>query len=203
MSFLQNLNPFYWKKVADKCAAITTELVNKNARLTQNSVNLKQENRNLKRTVEDFTVDVKNQMALVNEELAYKIATGEIDPARAKLLLDIQLMKADVINANERFVKRDELLKAEIERMNRLREKLHNARNKNRKMQGLIIESESRIADLEAQIAKVNATNEKLRQQNNKWFELITGVGVDEGVILTSKMRGKKLVHVDFNEGVE
>lgn len=196
MSFLNHINPFYWKKVADKCAAITTELVNKNDELTQQTVNLQLENRNLKRTVEDFTVGVKNQLALKNEELAYKIATGEIDPARAKLLLDIHLLQDKVKSANERFTKRDELLKVSREREGRLREKVRTLRPKVSKLQ-------AEMAAIEAKLKVADETVSKLRQQNNKWFEVMTGVGVDEGIILTSKMRGKKLVHVDFNEAEE
>lgn len=196
MSFLNHINPFYWKKVADKCAAITTELVNKNDELTKETVNLQRENRKLQRTVEDFTVDVKNQLALKNEELAYKIATGEIDPARAKLLLDIHLLQDEVKSANERFTKRDELLKVSREREGRLREKVRTLRPKVSKLQ-------AEMAAIEAKLKVADETVSKLRQQNNKWFEFMTGVGVDEGIILTSKMRGKKLVHVDFNEAEE
>ena len=203
MSFLNHINPFYWKKVADKCAAITTELVNKNDELTQQTVNLQLENRNLKRTVEDFAVGVKNQLALKNEELAYKIATGEIDPARAKLLLDIHLLQDEVKSANERFTKRDELLKVSQEREGGLREKLRKLRTGERKLKEEIVELYTEIDTLKEQLEKVNATNEKLRSQNNKWFELISGVGADEGVLLTASHRGKKIVHVDMKTDKE
>lgn len=196
MSFLQNLNPFYWKKVADKCAAITTDLVNKNTRLTQKSVNLAQENRELRRTVEDFTVDIKNQLALKNEELAYKIATGEIDPARAKLLLDIHLLQDEVKFANERFTNRNEMLKASQERVGRLREQSRKLRPKVSKLQ-------AEIAALEAKLKVSDETVSKLRLQNNKFFELVSGVGIDEGVLLTASHRGKKIVHVDMKNDKE
>lgn len=190
MSFLNHINPFYWKKVADKCAAITTELVNKNDELTQKSVNLEQENRELRRTVEDFTVSVKNQLELKNADLAYKIATGEIDPARAKLLLDIHLLQDEVTSANERFTKRDELLKVSREREGRLREKARNLRFEVNKLQ-------AKKEALEVKLKVADETVSKLRAQNNKWFELISGVGTDEGILLTALHRGKKIVHVD------
>lgn len=192
MSFLNHINPFYWKKVADKCAAITTELVNKNTRLTQDSVNLKQENRKLRRTVEDFTVDVKNQLALKNEELAYEIATGKIDPARAKLLLDIHVLKDEVKYVNERFTNRNEMLKASQKRVRGLLDKVSSLRSEVNK---LMSEKEA----LEAKLKVTAETVSKLRTQNNKYFELIAGVGVDEGVLLTASHRGKKIVHVDMD----
>lgn len=197
MSFLNHINPFYWKKVADKCAAITTELVNKNDELTKLTTDLQKENSKLKRTVEEFTVDVKNYFQLKNEELAYKIATGEIDPVRAKLLLDIHLLKDEVKYVNERFTKRDELLKVSREREGGLREKLRKLRTGERKLKEEIVTLYTEIDTLKEQLEKVNATNEKLRSQNNKWFEVISGVGADEGILLTASHRGKKIVHVD------
>ena len=190
MNFLNHINPFYWKKVADKCAAITTELVNKNDELTKETVNLQRENRKLRRTVEDFTVSVKNQLELKNADLAKQIATGEIDPSRAKLLLDIHLLQDEVKSANERFTKRDELLKVSREREGRLREKARNLRFEVNKLQA---EKEA----LEAKLKVADETVSKLRAQNNKWFELISGVGTDEGILLTASHRGKKIVHVD------
>ena len=203
MSFLNHINPFYWKKVADKCAVITTELVNKNAELTKLTTDLQKENSKLKRTVEEFTVDVKNYFQLKNEELAYKIATGEIDPARAKLLLDIHLLKDEVKYVNERFTKRDELLKVSREREGGLREKLRKLRTGERKLKEEIVELYTQIDTLKEQLEKVNEENKKLRSQNNKWFELISGVGADEGILLTASHRGKNIVHVDMKTDKE
>jgi len=166
MNFLKKLNPFYWKHVADKCNALTTELVNKNVRLTQQNVALQQENRSLCQKIEQFNMDIADRMKVSDSELAKRIANGEVSSAEAKLLLDIRLLRDETDNANT-YAKY---------------------------AQETSTEEQQKVATLQAQLDAEKAISAKLRAQNNKWFELIAGVGVDEGVMLTASHRGKTLV---------
>lgn len=100
MNLLNKLNPFYWKKVADKCNTLTTELVDKNVRLTQRNVALEQENRSLRQAIEKFNMDIADRMKVSDSELAKRIANGEVSPAEAKLLLNIRLLRDETDNAN-------------------------------------------------------------------------------------------------------
>ncbi len=166
MNFLNKLNPFYWKRVADKCNALTTDLVNQNTRLTQQNVALQQENRSLCQTIEKFNMDIADRMKVSDSELAKRIANGEVTSAEAKLLLDIRLLRDETDNANTYAKYAQEVLEQE----------------------------QQKVATLQAQLDEEKATSAKLRAQNNKWFELVGGVGTDEGILLTASHRGKTIV---------
>ena len=159
MNLVKKLNPFYWKKVADKCNELTTDLVNKNTRLTASNVELKEECRALRQKVEAFNIDIANRLSIEDAELAKRIATGEVNAVEAKLLLDLRLLRDETDNANEYA----------------------------RYAQEMLTEEQQKVAELQA-------TVDQLRKQNNKWFEVFAGVGVDEGILLTASHRGKTIV---------
>ena len=159
MNFLNKLNPFYWKKVADKCNELTTDLVNKNTRLTASNVELKEECRALRQKVEAFNIDLANRLNVEDSELAKRIATGEVSAVEAKLLLDLRLLRDETDNANEYARYAQETLTAEQQK-----------------------------------VVELQATIDRLRKQNDKYFEIFTGVGKDEGILLTASHRGKTIV---------
>lgn len=159
MNFLNKLNPFYWKKVADKCNELTTDLVNKNTHLTASNVALKEECRALRQKVEAFNVDLANRLSVEDSELAKRIATGEVSAFEAKLLLDLRLLRDETDNANEYARYAQEMLTAEQQK-----------------------------------VAELQDTVDRLRKQNDKYFEIFAGVGKDEGILLTASHRGKTIV---------